>query len=210
MYVRPDKKLRIAKRRQQVAVLYLQGNTQVAIAREVGAQQPTISNDIKAIQKEWRESAIRDFDLLREEELQKLAQIEVEAWAAWVRSQKPAQEARVRDSDPSNAVKTMKSRTGDPRFLEIVMKCSASRRELLGLDAPVKVAPTTPDGEQPYHAYVIAELMRISEKATSGPEIIDGAVIEQASDPLMVSHGKTGCDVVLSDGQSPCIREGTP
>jgi Putative ATPase subunit of terminase (gpP-like) len=182
MTTRPQvRKMVIARRRQQAADLYLKGWTQTAIAEHLGVRQKTVCTDLQVVRGEWRGSMIRDFDLLREEELKKLAVLEQEAWAAWERSQKPAQEARVKDGDQSKATKTMKTRTGDPRFLEVILRCNANRRALLGLDAPVKVAPTSPDGEQAYHSFVMAELMRLSEKANTGPEVIDAAFIEHAS-----------------------------
>jgi hypothetical protein len=37
--------------------------------------------------------------------------------------------------------------TGDPRYLTAIMGIQDRRSRLLGLDAPVKFAPTTPEGE---------------------------------------------------------------
>jgi hypothetical protein len=135
MPTKPNKKLVIAHRRRQVMELYLKGWTQSAIADHLTVRQKTISTDLKAIEQTWRASNIRDFDLLREEELRKLRMIEVEAWAGFERSQKPQQEARVKEGDQAQAVKTMKSRNGDPRFLALVLQCNAARRDLLGLDS---------------------------------------------------------------------------
>lgn len=44
---------------------------------------------------------------------------------------------------------------GNPRNAEILLKASKRRAELLGLDAPQKIAPTTPDGE------ALPELVRL-------------------------------------------------
>src|SRR5690242_11244148 len=92
---RIPKDLAILQRRKQVAELYLQGWSQPAIAHQLDVSQPTICADLKAIRQDWRDSAIRDFDALRDLELQKLDLIEREAWEAWKRSQKPAQSAVV-------------------------------------------------------------------------------------------------------------------
>ena len=166
------------RRREIVADLYVLGWYQADIARHVGVSQPTVSNDLKAIQKEWRQSAIRDFDVLRERELKKLDRLEREAWDAWDRSKKPAQQAVVNTSgEMQSTQKKVTEQVGDPRYLEQISKCIASRRALLGLDAPAKIAPTSPDGEQPYHAYVMAELMRLSEHVSAGPDIIDAEFI---------------------------------
>ncbi len=140
MPVRKSKCLAIRQRRQQVADLYLKGLTQAAISTEVGVGQPTVCSDLKHIQAEWRDSMVRDFDLAREIELQKIDRVEREAWAAWERSQKPDQSAQTYD-DPNNrrTRRTVRNRNGDPRYLEIVLRCSRERRELLGLDAPQRM-----------------------------------------------------------------------
>ena len=134
MSLPPSRKLGILRRRQQVAELYLQGQTQMQIAEKLGVAQATVSTDLTRVREQWRDSAVRNFDLAREEEIKKLELIEREAWAAWERSQKPTQEANVKENDPSKATKKMKSRHSDLRCLEIIMRCSASRRAILGLD----------------------------------------------------------------------------
>ncbi len=135
----------VTQRRQQVADLYLKGWAQGAIAEHLQAAQSTISNDLKRIQQQWRASTIRDFDARVTMELQKIDRLEREAWAAWERSQKPSQQARVKASQSDqNADRTIKNQVGDPRFLEQVHKCIASRRAILGLDAPAQVEPVLP------------------------------------------------------------------
>jgi IS30 family transposase len=81
MPLRPSKRLALLQRRQQVADLYLRSWTQTAIAERLSVTQPTICEDLKRIRRQWRESAIRDFDAAREQELQKLDLLEREAWA---------------------------------------------------------------------------------------------------------------------------------
>lgn len=131
----PRRELALAHRREQVVDLYLQGWTQGAIAKQLGVAQATISSDLKAIRQLWQDSAVRDFDVCREIEIQKLNRIEREAWAAWERSQKPAQSARFDEGGlGGRSQKTVRNQYGDPRFLEIALRCNASRRALLGLD----------------------------------------------------------------------------
>lgn len=176
------KRLAVLQRRQQVADLYLQSWTQVTIAEKLGVAQPTICDDLKQIRQEWRKAAVRDFDLAREIELKKLERTEREAWEAWKKSQKPSQEATVtNDGAAQKTVKKVAEQCGDPRFLEIVHKCIAGRRALLGLDAPTKVAPTSPDGAESYHSHVMAHLMRLAEQAKCAPDVIDGDFVEHAA-----------------------------
>jgi hypothetical protein len=147
-----SKPVELSHRRQLVADRYVQGWTQTAIAQEMGVSQATICADLHAVQRHWRESAIRDFDAARELELQKLDRIEREAWEAWERSKQPAQSARVRSNGNGSerTEKTVRQRIGDPRFLDQIHKCIAARRALLGLDAPTRIAPVMPDGQTPF------------------------------------------------------------
>lgn len=128
------RKLAILQRRQRVSDLYLQGRPLHAISDDLQVPMTTLWRDLKAIQKDWRSSAIRNFDQQVEQELQKLDLVEREAWESWERSKKPAQEASARDHEPGRGTKRIKSRHGDMRCLEIILKCGEGRRELLGLN----------------------------------------------------------------------------
>jgi hypothetical protein len=90
---------------------------------------------------------VRDFDLARAQELQKIELIEREAHAGWDRSQKPAQSAVIEgEGNQQPSRKTVRNQSGDPRFLDVLLKCVERRSEILGLDAPQKVAPTDTEG----------------------------------------------------------------
>jgi uncharacterized protein YjcR len=168
MPVKPNRKVAIAKRREQVADLYVKGCTQVAIAEKLSLSQATISYDLKFIQQKWKESCVRDFDLARQRELEKLDKLEREAWAAWERSQRPSQGATVREGKPGangTTTKAMKQRDGDPRFLDVIHRCITSRRALLGLDLQEQ-APIT-------HATQINLGVSLDERRRDLLEIID-------------------------------------
>ena len=183
----------LARRRATVADLYIQGWRQVDISSHLGVAQATISTDLKTIQTQWRESAIRDFDILRERELQKLDRLEREAWDAWERSKKPSQSAvMTTDGHDQRTQKTVKDQVGDPRFLEQVHKCIASRRALMGLDAPTRIAPTSPDGDEAYHTHVMHELMRLAEQSKNGPPVVDGAVVAEHVRLAIPHHDRGG------------------
>lgn len=200
MPVSRAKKTEIVRRRRTVGDLYIKGYSQIAIAEEIGVSQPTVSSDLQAIHRQWRNSAIRDFDSLRERELRKLDALELEAWKAWQRSQKPSQEAVITtDGTHQKTQKRVAEQVGDVRFLEQISKCIASRRALLGLDAPTKVAATSPDGEEAYHTHVMAKLMKLAEQSRVGPEVIDAAFIEEATQPLKPVGGNWAHSVVAEE-----------
>ena len=176
----PQEELKIQHRRQQVAERYLQGWTQSAIAGDLVVSQATVSSDLKAIRKEWRASQIRDFDEAVQLELSKLQLLEREAWSGWQRSQEPAEITRVtQEGEGRKAEKTVRKQIGDPRFLELVHRAITARRALLGLDAPTRIAPTSSDGDESYHAYAMQELSKLAEQAREGPTVIDARVVEQ-------------------------------
>ncbi len=77
------------------------------------------------------------------------------------------------DGTDKRAEKTVRQQQGDPRFLEQIHRCIAARRALLGLDAPTRIAPTSPDGDEAYHTHVMHELMRLAEQAKDGPVVVD-------------------------------------
>jgi hypothetical protein len=132
------------QRRQQIAALYLQGHYQSAIAQQVGVTQQQVSYDLKALQKTWLASALRDFDQARAQELAKIDAAERAYWAGWERScqqrdvtltkkvsgKEPRTEASLRRETP----------VGDPRFLDGVLKCITQRCDILGLSTSTEAA----------------------------------------------------------------------
>jgi hypothetical protein len=140
MPVKRSKKHEIIQRRSSVAELYLKGWTQVTIAQHLGVRQPTISNDLAVLHREWRESAVRDFDAIREAQLQKLEHLEREAWAAYDRSAGTRQRKRMvaRDGVKISEIEQWEE-AGDPRYMKIVQDCIAKRCELLDIQAPMRM-----------------------------------------------------------------------
>ena len=138
----------------RIASLYLQQWTQAEIAREVGLSQGMISNDLKLIQKRWREETAFNLDEAKSMELARLDTLEREYWAAWERSKseraKKRQETDGKAKDGKPNVKKlsiqMEQRDGNPAFLDGVRNCIADRRKLLGLDAPTKSELTGANG----------------------------------------------------------------
>jgi hypothetical protein len=99
------------------------------------------------------------------------------------------------DGTTQKTQKKVAEQVGDVRFLEQIQKCIASRRALLGLDAPTRIAPTSPDGKEAYHSHVMAELMKLAEQMTIGPDVIDGVFIEREIQQPLV-----GCVEPLAEG----------
>lgn len=142
MSYKKTKSYSIAKRRKEISELLLKGYAQAEVASKLNIAQSTVSEESKKIMVAWRQSTIRDFDAARGMEVAKLERIERESWAGYERSQQPFQSATTEgEQGMQKAKRTIRHQNGDPRFLAIILQCQERRAKLLGLDAPVQVAP---------------------------------------------------------------------
>ena len=148
--------LAIESRRCQVADLFLRGvKRQTELGQRIGVNRSTISRDLRVLNDRWKESGVRDLDAAKGQELDRLDQLEREAWQAWEKS-KGAHETTTTEQTSTGAGERVKAairkdeQCGDPRYLAVLQWCIEQRCKLLGLNAPHKIAPTTPDGREPY------------------------------------------------------------
>lgn len=157
----------IARDRAEIAHLYLTRVPQAEIAdrlskaRGYTLTQQMVSYDLQAVYKLWRQSAVRDFNEDKARELARIDALELECWEAWRESKKPrkVETTQQRQADSTSLTVTIRTeRTeGNPAFLAGVQWCIGKRIEILGLAAPVKIAPTDPSGEKPYESLTDAE-----------------------------------------------------
>lgn len=130
--------------RRIIADLYLQGWLQVNIAEKVGISQSTVSNDLKALQKEWLKSSLIDYDEAKSKELARIDRLEREYWDAWQRSLDEFRSTTLKGKRPGDGEKPKpdeqtvrtEDRNGDPRFLAGVQWCIDRRCKVIGIDAP--------------------------------------------------------------------------
>jgi hypothetical protein len=151
--------LTIESRRTRVAELFLQGiKRQEELARRLGVDRSTVSRDLKVLNTRWKEAAVRDLDAAKGQELERLDMLERQYWAAWERSMQPREttttEQTTGDAERVKAALRKDEQTGDPRYLAGVQWCVEQRCKILGLIAPQKIAPTTPDGREPFRVTV--------------------------------------------------------
>jgi hypothetical protein len=132
--------LAVAERRKNIARRYLRGELQSEIARAFELSQPTVSRELRAIQKQWLASAALDRGLWTAEQLAKIDEVERHAWLAWAKSQEAAETLRAKmRGDQAETEKITKGQAGDAAFLHLILQCVARRCELLGLNAPKEV-----------------------------------------------------------------------
>ncbi|WP_166830672.1 helix-turn-helix domain-containing protein [Thalassoroseus pseudoceratinae] len=141
--------MKTEERRVQVSRMYAEGKTQAEIAEAVGVSQLQVCHDLKMVRRHWRESAIRDFDALRDEQLAKIDEAERRAWEVFERSCEDAVKTRREvgeNGEFGTGYMERVGQTGDVRSLDLVLKCVERRCKLLGLDAPQKVVETDAAG----------------------------------------------------------------
>ncbi len=136
-------KVAIAERRARVAQMYLAGRTQLQIACELGLSTFTVSTDIGAMVAEWRRMAAVDTAAHIAVELERIREVEVQAWESFRKSRQPkeirsAGKRSETNGDGSSStavtVTTIHRPEGSPQFLSTVLRCIEQRVKLLGLD----------------------------------------------------------------------------
>jgi hypothetical protein len=131
----------------EISKLYFEGWPQRLIGDKLGLAQQQISYDLKALNKRWVESSLKNITDLKVRELAKIDNLEREYWEAWRRSTEDKEvdttKAIPDKEDPSmgrtkEKTQRREGQAGDPRFLAGVQWCINKRAEIIGLDAGVK------------------------------------------------------------------------
>lgn len=158
--------------RKRIARLYVRGKTHQEITDAVNADKPEakkvsrqqITNDIKAIVREWQTSALTDMDKVLSVQLQRIAWIEEQAEIAWEKSQQDATERQQGGTQEGEALldkagapqfdkagvvirknaKTtyqlkQKGQTGNAHYLTVMLECVKERNRIFGLYTPVQL-----------------------------------------------------------------------
>jgi IS30 family transposase len=121
------------ERRLKVARLWAQHRNQTEIAKALGVNQSTVSRDLQVITARWVAEAVHDVGEIRARELAELDEMEKELAARWLQERRP-------------------------EWMRLRLAVKERRAKLLGLDMPVKIAPTTAAGED-LPAPVIREII---------------------------------------------------
>lgn len=141
----------------RISELYIRGFSQYKIADTLTEEmdrritRAMVKRDLDKLRTLWMESAIRNFDEAKAEQLAKLDAIESQAWEQWEKSCRQFKKTKIETSkgtkgEIKQAIETYE-REGDPRYLQIILSAIDKRNKLLGLDAPLKVASTNKDGD---------------------------------------------------------------
>lgn len=128
-----------------------------------------LAADAKFLEERWRAEALGDITEVKSRELAKLDELEAEAWKAWHRGIGKKQQTFTKrksggkrkggqgeaGADDTEASVRTEDLNGDPRYMNIILECQGRRAKMMGLDMPTKIAPTTPDGDRPFHGVML-------------------------------------------------------
>jgi hypothetical protein len=128
-----------------IVSLMRRGWTQQMIADELGLDQSMISYEWRKIRAQMASRMEEDTKEIIGATLEELAEVKRESWHGWDRSKRRGKKKTVELSSSGNGGErekestTVEARTGDPRFLQAILNCIQSERELRGIDAPKSV-----------------------------------------------------------------------
>ena len=174
MSTRRRKRSELIRDRRRIADLYLQGWTQIDIGEELGINQSTVSRDLVAIQADWLESTLVDFNEAKAQEIAKVDRLEREYWQAWVRSCEDVESITQEGSKSGDNLsvdkvkKTRKGQAGDPRFLAGVQWCIERRCKILGIDAASKLDVTSKGESVAAAVSAMGTLVALYDALTAG------------------------------------------
>jgi DNA-binding CsgD family transcriptional regulator len=178
--------------RAEVERLDRRGYSQREIADRLKISPSTVCADLKAIRDDYRTTRQADRAEHVALKLAQLREVCKEAWEAWDRS-KDNKEKEIKEKisnlahqaeagavEKLKAVITTEGRLPGNEYLRTILETLQDERELLGLDAPKKLAPTNPDGTDEYTAGGLTAAERMAgfqqlvaqfrrETAASGP-----------------------------------------
>jgi hypothetical protein len=188
---------------REVAALYLHGLSQYEIAQRLRVSRQQISYDLRTLQRRWQESALADFNAKKAAELAKVDELERTYWEAWQRScqgrevttQEKTQAGEGQTEDTRRKAGVRKEpRDGNPEFLRGVERCIELRCKITGAFAALKIAPTTPDGQEEWHAndHEINAVLRVAFARLGLPVGVAGNA--GTADELGQALGLSGAD----------------
>ncbi len=157
--------------------LFVKGYTYRQIAeelnehnREMGMEYTltykTIYEDINAVLIEWKKERFENIENYIQLELKKLDKMEIELWQAWERSKAGKRKTKIIGGEIKNGTlkggmvdnRQLEDTSGDPRYLDLLLKVQDRRAKLLGYNAPIKfsVESQPPKEEAPIEQYDIS------------------------------------------------------
>ena len=119
----------------KIAKWYLEGKTYNEIAQKLGLSRQTIGYELKNIFTEWKEDRIQFYEIKVLIELEKINNVEVEAWNEWHNSKKDKTSISISDNEKfgKTETETNSSSVGNRGFLQDIKWCIETRLKILGI-----------------------------------------------------------------------------
>lgn len=120
----------------RIADMRLRGYTHQQIGEALHLSRQQIAYDMAEINARWRESQLASISEAVARELDRLEAIEQEAWEAWRRSIGTMRRTTLSEGGKNgDQIDTTEwTEAGDPRFLDVVLRCVDRRARLMGLE----------------------------------------------------------------------------
>ena len=133
------------KLRVEISNLLVRGYKPIEIAERFNEELANVMNYIRSIESDWRDHYRENMDKVKSKELARIDTIETEAWDSWEKSKLGRTKDQVNSEvnidrngqakrNPRVSRTIKESSVGDPKFLEIIMKCVTMRMNIYGLD----------------------------------------------------------------------------
>lgn len=152
----PNERLLLKAR---VGELMNRGYRGADIAREIGITPAGAQHWIDKIRAEIAaeyQRSIESLTALAGAHVAELDAVKREAWSAWEASKRPArvvihrEESGGEKGERTVTERRREQRLPDARYLSAILAAQAQQAKIVGVNAPEKVAPTSPDGLREY------------------------------------------------------------
>lgn len=125
-------------RRQEMIQLYRDGFTQQYIADQMGCTRENIAMQLKRVRIEWLSQSLIDLAERMAVEESQIVEVQNKAVLAWYKSCTPKvkRTEKVKDGEEGQETEhsvTDENQCGDPRYLEVMLKCIERRCKLFGI-----------------------------------------------------------------------------
>lgn len=194
------KGMEIEERLNEVSRLRRRGHSVEDVATMMNLSIQKVYLAIRKIYKKYEAQQVESRGAYVQEQLDKLADVRLEAWKAWERSQLKAEKVVeelgcVEDDDGGFAeslhrmriINTVEGRIGENAYLVTILRTFEAERQLLGLDAPKQVNAEVKVNVQVWETLLkgIAAPVESAKPALSFHEV-DAAGIQESVDELVV------------------------
>jgi len=166
--------------RKKISDLYLEGESQYAIAQKLNLSQSQVSVELSLVRKQWVEETNIQIDEVKAEKLKELEWAKQEFRKAWEKSKRikkvstkrgrfgSAVAAGVTGSPTPTTFELLEEEElGDKKYMDGFLQCISEELKITGGYAPKKIAETDPTGKHEAGQFAREEALRLLEDIAS-------------------------------------------